>query len=115
MPMTGPERDQGARAVPRPGSPAESPPGPRPGRGAGLPNPRPGVANGDLGPDDADVDRGADAAEARHELITSLARNVTARHDLRDVLATTLAELRGLVRFGGASIQLVDDDGWIRL
>jgi GAF domain-containing protein len=91
--MTGPERDQ---------------------RSPGLPNPR-----GGLQPpiDGATATNGtADrAAEARHELITSLTRNVTARHDLGDVLATTLAELRGLVRFGGASIQLLDDEGWIRL
>ena len=55
------------------------------------------------------------APEARYELIGALARNVTARLDLGDVLATTFAELRALVRFGGGSIQLVDDEGWIRL
>ncbi|MFL6239238.1 MAG: GAF domain-containing protein [Actinomycetes bacterium] len=54
-------------------------------------------------------------AEARHELIGNLARNVTARLDLGDVLSVTFAELRGIVRFTGGSIQLVDDDGWIRL
>jgi GAF domain-containing protein len=31
------------------------------------------------------------------------------------VLAATFAELRTLVRFTGGSIQLVDDEGWIRL
>lgn len=55
------------------------------------------------------------APEQRHELIGTLARNVTARLDLKDVLAATFAELRVLVRFGGGSIQLVDDEGWIRL
>ena len=101
--MTGPERDQRSRAA----------------QPAGLPNPRPGTAGGGNGAVEGDVgderSRRDAAAEARHELITSLTRNVTARHDLGDVLATTLAELRGLVRFGGASIQLLDDDGWIRL
>jgi GAF domain-containing protein len=57
----------------------------------------------------------ADPTDVRHELISSLARNVTARHDLGDVLAATFTQLRTLVRFSGGSIQLVDDDGWIRL
>jgi GAF domain-containing protein len=72
--------------------------------GAGLPNALPRVP--------APADR---AAEHRHELISALARNVTARLDLADVLSATLAELRTLLPFGGGSIQLVDDDGWIRL
>jgi GAF domain-containing protein len=54
-------------------------------------------------------------ATARLRLVSDLARQVTARHDLGDVLQTTLAGLRRLVGFGGGSIQLLDDDGWIRL
>jgi GAF domain-containing protein len=42
-----------------------------------------------------------------------LAREVTARHDLEDVLAETFRELRTVVEFDGGSIQLIDDDGWI--
>jgi GAF domain-containing protein len=63
----------------------------------------------------------ADARPASHTsadrllLVTELARQVTARHDLDDVLQATLAALRRLVVFGGGSIQLLDDDGWIRL
>src|SRR3954467_12442849 len=58
---------------------------------------------------------GSDAQDGRaHELLTTLARNVTARLDLADVLAATFAELRKLVTFTGGSIQLVDDEGWIR-
>jgi GAF domain-containing protein len=48
-------------------------------------------------------------------LATDLARQVTARHDLVDVLTTTLGGLRRLLTFAGGSIQLLDDDGWIRL
>jgi GAF domain-containing protein len=51
----------------------------------------------------------------RLHLVTELARQVTARHDLDDVLQATLAGLRRLVTFGGGSIQLLGDDGWIRL
>ena len=54
-------------------------------------------------------------ATARLRLVSELARQVTARHDLGDVLHATLAGLRRLVGFGGGSIQLLDDDGWIRL
>jgi GAF domain-containing protein len=42
-----------------------------------------------------------------------LAREVTARHDLDDVLAAALVQLRSTVQFAAASIQLIDDDGWI--
>jgi GAF domain-containing protein len=42
-----------------------------------------------------------------------LAREVTARHDLEDVLAEAFRELRTVVEFDGGSIQLIDDDGWI--
>ena len=44
-----------------------------------------------------------------------LARQVTARQDLDDVLTETLRCVRPLLTFGGGSIQLLDDDGWIRM
>ena len=110
--------DRGPGAHP-PDNPADASSSRAASNGAGwLPNPRHGVpVNEDMtgsptGDPGGPLDR---ASEARHELISSLARNITARHDLADVLATTLSELRGLLRWSGASIQLVDDDGWIRL
>jgi len=48
-------------------------------------------------------------------LLLTLARRITARHDLDDVLAETFRCLRPLVAFGGGSIQLVDDEGWIQM
>lgn len=48
-------------------------------------------------------------------LLLTLARRITARHDLDDVLAETFRCLRPLVHFGGGSIQLVDDEGWIQM
>jgi GAF domain-containing protein len=48
-------------------------------------------------------------------LAHDLARDITARHDLVDVLAATLTSLRRWITFTGGSIQLLDDDGWIRL
>src|SRR4051794_27002177 len=48
-------------------------------------------------------------------LMFALARQVTARHDLDDVLTETLRCLRPIVRFGGGSIQLLDDEGWIQM
>ncbi|HET6816193.1 MAG TPA: GAF domain-containing protein [Mycobacteriales bacterium] len=48
-------------------------------------------------------------------LLSRLARQVTARHDLDDVLTETLRCVRPLLPFGGGSIQLLDDDGWIRM
>jgi GAF domain-containing protein len=51
----------------------------------------------------------------RFALVLKLARQVTARHDLDDVLAETLRCLRPLVDFGGGSIQLLDDEGWIQM
>lgn len=48
-------------------------------------------------------------------LLLTLARRITARHDLDDVLAETFRSLRPLVPFGGGSIQLVDDEGWIQM
>lgn len=48
-------------------------------------------------------------------LLFRLARQVTARQDLDDVLTETLRCLRPLLPFGGGSIQLLDDDGWIRM
>src|SRR3954463_9431656 len=43
-----------------------------------------------------------------------LARQVTARHDMDDVLNEVFRGLRALVDFGGGSIQMLDDDGWIQ-
>jgi signal transduction histidine kinase len=51
--------------------------------------------------------------DTRYRLILDLAREVTAQRDLADVLVTTFASMRKLVDFGGGSIALVDDDGWI--
>jgi two-component system, NtrC family, sensor kinase len=48
-------------------------------------------------------------------LVLTLARRITARHDLDDVLAETFKCLRPLVDFGGGSIQLIDEEGWIRM
>lgn len=52
---------------------------------------------------------------ARSELLLKLARQVTSRHDLEDVLGEVFKCLRLLVAFGGGSIQLLDDDGWIQM
>jgi GAF domain-containing protein len=52
---------------------------------------------------------------ALQPLLVTLARRITARHDLDDVLAETFRCLRPLVPFGGGSIQLVDDEGWIQM
>ena len=57
---------------------------------------------------------GIDGA-ARSELLLKLARQVTARHDLDDVLGEVFRSLRPLLAFGGGSIQLLDDDGWIQM
>ena len=57
------------------------------------------------------MDRSAPAT--RYRLILDLAREVTAQRDLPRVLDATFAALRQLVDFGGGSIALVDDDGWI--
>lgn len=51
----------------------------------------------------------------RAGLMLRLARQITGRHDLDDVLAEVIQCLRPLVDFGGGSIQLLDDDGWIRM
>lgn len=51
----------------------------------------------------------------RFALVLALARRVTARHDLDDVLTETFRCLRPLVDFGGGSIQLLDDEGWIQM
>src|SRR3954463_782695 len=48
-------------------------------------------------------------------LLLRLARQVTARQDLDDVLGEALRCLRPLVTFGGGSIQLLDDEGWIQM
>jgi GAF domain-containing protein len=42
-----------------------------------------------------------------------MAREVTARRDLEEVLAQSMHGLRNMIAFSGATIQLVDDDGWI--
>ena len=52
-------------------------------------------------------------AADRYRLILDLAREVTAQRDLPKVLDATFASMRQLVDFGGGSIALVDDDGWI--
>lgn len=56
-----------------------------------------------------------DASRGNAALLLRLAREVTARHDLGDVLAQTFRSLRPLVSFGGGSIQLLDDEGWIQM
>src|SRR3954463_14652904 len=48
-------------------------------------------------------------------LLLRLARQVTARQDLDDVLGEALRCLRPLMSFGGGSIQLLDDKGWIQM
>jgi len=57
----------------------------------------------------------APATGDRFALVLALTRQVTSRHDLDDVLSATLRCLRPLVRFGGGSIQLLDEEGWIRM
>lgn len=54
-------------------------------------------------------------AEPRYWLVLDLARSITARRDLEDVLAATFAGLRQLLTFAGGSIQLLDEQGWIRM
>lgn len=51
----------------------------------------------------------------RAGLLLRLARQITGRHNLDDVLAEVFRCLRPLVDFGGGSIQLLDDDGWIQM
>jgi GAF domain-containing protein len=58
---------------------------------------------------------GESAHTERFALVLRLTREVTSRHDLHDVLTATLRCLRPLVSFGGGSIQLVDDEGWIQM
>src|SRR3954447_20264029 len=48
-------------------------------------------------------------------LLLRLARQVTARQDLDDVLGEALRCVRPLLAFGGGSIQLLDDEGWIQM
>src|SRR3954467_11079292 len=48
-------------------------------------------------------------------LLLRLARQVTARQDLDGVLGEALRCLRPLLSFGGGSIQLLDDEGWIQM
>jgi GAF domain-containing protein len=53
--------------------------------------------------------------EPRYRLVLELARSVTARRDVEDVLSATFAGLRQILPFAGGSIQLLDDEGWIRM
>lgn len=53
------------------------------------------------------------ATGTRYRLILDLAREVTAQRDLSAVLDETFVALRKVLDFGGGSIALVDDDGWI--
>jgi GAF domain-containing protein len=53
--------------------------------------------------------------DPRLRAVLRLARQVTARHDLDDVLTEAFRELRSVVSFSGGSIQLIDDDGWITI
>lgn len=55
----------------------------------------------------------SDLGHAR--LMLRVARQVTARHDMEAVLAETLRGLRTVVEFARGSVQLLDDDGWVRL
>src|SRR5437868_11370064 len=52
---------------------------------------------------------------ARAALLLRLARQITGRRKLDDVLAGVFDCLRPLVDFGGGSIQLLDDEGWIQM
>lgn len=52
-------------------------------------------------------------AAQRYRLILDLAQEVTAQRDLDAVLGATFGALRQLLDFGGGSIALVDEDGWI--
>jgi GAF domain-containing protein len=96
--MAGPEATTGA-----------TPDGPVLGLPAGVPIPR---VRGAGGPD---MTAPARTGLSRLDMISRLARSVTARLDLADVLAETFRQLRLLVGFTGGSIQFLDDDGWIRL
>jgi GAF domain-containing protein len=53
--------------------------------------------------------------EPRYRLVLELARSVTARRDVEDVLSATFTGLRQILPFAGGSIQLLDDEGWIRM
>ena len=58
---------------------------------------------------------GPDTTTARAGLLLRLARQITGRRDLDDVLAEVFRCLRPMVEFGGGSIQLLDEDGWIQM
>ena len=58
---------------------------------------------------------GGDSTTARAGLLLRLARQITGRRNLDDVLAEAFRCLRPLVEFGGGSIQLLDEDGWIQM
>jgi GAF domain-containing protein len=58
-----------------------------------------------------------DGSTGHAALLLALARQVTARHDVTDILADIFRMLRPLVGVGvgGGSIQLLDDAGWIQM
>jgi GAF domain-containing protein len=56
-----------------------------------------------------------ESQDPRLRSLLRLAREVTARRDLDDVLAQAIRGLRSMVSFTGASILLVDDEGAIML
>lgn len=51
--------------------------------------------------------------DPRLRSLLRMAREVTARRDLEEVLAQAMHGLRNMMSFSGSTIQLVDDDGWI--
>lgn len=62
---------------------------------------------------DTEVGLSEQAQDPRLRSLLRMAREITARRDLDDVLAQATLGLRNMVSFSGATIQLVDDDGWI--
>lgn len=53
--------------------------------------------------------------DSRLRSLLRMAREVTARRDIDDVLAQAFAGLRTMVEFSSGSIQLIDEDGWITI
>jgi signal transduction histidine kinase len=54
-----------------------------------------------------------DDATRRYRLLLDLARDVTAQRELPDVLETTFASMRQILKFTGGSISLIDDEGYL--
>ena len=54
-------------------------------------------------------------ATRRYRVLLDLARDVTAQRELTDVLDTTFASLRQILKFTGGSISLVDEEGYLAL